>query len=117
MGHVAPLHRRAAFASALLVSAASVAEAQPPAVIDACYVPVSGTIYRRNTAASPAPGAPANCLTPTHVAFQIQNGGGSSIGPDLIYSGRIDMGGSAKFGGSVIARDEGIDLSLIPTGA
>ncbi|MCU0648585.1 MAG: hypothetical protein MUF00_11350 [Gemmatimonadaceae bacterium] len=107
---------QAALAAALLLPALEAARAQTPAVIDACYVPVSGTIYRRNTTASPAPGAPANCLTPAHVAFQIQNGGGT-IGPDLIYTGRIDMGGSANFGSSVIAKDAAIDPSLVPIGA
>ena len=41
----------------------------PPPVIDACYVPASGTIYRINTAASPARGAPNGCLSAAHVRF------------------------------------------------
>ena len=53
----------------LALAAAPAARAQttppvPPPVIDACYVPASGTIYRVNAA-----GAPANCLSPTHVRF------------------------------------------------
>ena len=40
-----------------------------PAAIDACYVPASGTIYRINTAQSPAPGAPGACLSAAHVRF------------------------------------------------
>jgi hypothetical protein len=111
-----PCGRLAVVASIAILALADVGDAQTPATIDACYVPISGTIYRRNTSASPAPGAPATCLTPTHVAFQIQNGG-ATIGPDLIYSGRIDMGGSANFGSSLIARDAAINPALLPTGA
>jgi hypothetical protein len=40
-----------------------------PTTIDACYVPASGTVYRIDTPASPAPGAPKQCLSAIHVAF------------------------------------------------
>jgi hypothetical protein len=55
----------------VVVGAARYASAQsaPPPTIDACYVPASGTVYRIDTPASPAPGAPKQCLSPTHVAF------------------------------------------------
>jgi hypothetical protein len=101
---------------ALLVSVPIVTPAQTPGRIDACYVPVSGTIYRRNTTASPAPGAPANCLTPAHVPFEIQNGSGT-IGPDLVFSGKIEMGKSASFGGSLLAKDATDDPTFVPSGA
>jgi hypothetical protein len=68
-----PTAARTAVALLVLGAAdAATAAAQagtPPATIEACYVPVSGTIYRINTTASPAPGAPANCLSPQHVKF------------------------------------------------
>jgi hypothetical protein len=114
--HPVLLHRRALFSAALLAAPAAI-EAQAPTRIDACYVPVSGTIYRRNTTASPAPGAPANCLTPAHVPFEIQNGSGGTIGPDLVYSGKIEMGKSASFGGSLLAKDVEVDPSFAPAGA
>jgi hypothetical protein len=40
-----------------------------PLMIDACYVPVSGTVYRIDTPASPALGAPTECQAATHVPF------------------------------------------------
>jgi hypothetical protein len=109
------LQQRAVLTAALTLSATGVLEAQAPGRIDACYVPVSGTIYRRNTVESPAPGAPNNCLTPAHVAFVIQ--GGSTIGPDLVYSGKIEMGQTASFGGSLLAKELGGGPAFTPSGA
>ncbi len=65
--------RRATLAllAATLPAATAVAQGGSlPATIEACYVPVSGTVYRINTAASPAPGAPAKCLSSAHVPFK-----------------------------------------------
>src|SRR5690606_16891181 len=39
-------------------------EGDASAVLHACYVPASGTVYRIGVS-----GAPATCLDPTHVAF------------------------------------------------
>jgi hypothetical protein len=67
-----PRTLRLSLTLAVAAAAPAVAAAQspaPPATIEACYVPASGTIYRINTAASPAPGAPNACLTPAHVRF------------------------------------------------
>ena len=51
--------------------AALAAQAAPtPPVIDACYVPGGGTIYRLDTPEAPAPGAPAACLAASHVRFR-----------------------------------------------
>lgn len=61
--------------SARLIAAAGLALASTagaqtaPATIDACFVPASGTIYRVDSPASPAPGAPKNCLSPLHTKF------------------------------------------------
>jgi hypothetical protein len=41
-----------------------------PAILEACYVPASGTVYRINTTAAPALGAPKDCLSPVHVKFR-----------------------------------------------
>jgi hypothetical protein len=58
-------------AAASLVLGAAPATAQSvPTTIDACYVPLTGTLYRINTPASPAPGAPSKCSSPSHVPFQ-----------------------------------------------
>ena len=59
----------AAVALTLAAGAAGAQTPTPPPVIDACYVPASGTIYRLDTPASPAPGAPTSCLSPRHVQF------------------------------------------------
>ena len=40
-----------------------------PVTIEACFVPPTGTIYRVDVPASPAPGAPHDCLSPAHVRF------------------------------------------------
>ena len=54
-------------AAALSLALAATAAAQTtPATIDACFVPASGTLYRIDTQASPAPGAPKACLSPLH---------------------------------------------------
>mgnify|MGYP002778340353 FL=1 len=55
-------------AAALLPAAARAQDstARPaPTTIEACYVPASGTMYRVR-----APGAPAACTQPSHVAFR-----------------------------------------------
>jgi hypothetical protein len=52
----------------MLAARAASAQGTPP-TIAACYVPASGTIYRIDTDASPAPGAPAQCLSPLHRRF------------------------------------------------
>ena len=96
------------------------APSAPPApmvlpVIDACFVPVSGTIYRLNTTASPAVGAPANCTSPTHVRFQITQG--AAIGPDLIFGGRLRMSRSGSFGGSIFGFRDATPSALLPAGA
>jgi hypothetical protein len=53
-----------------------------PPTIEACYVPASGTIYRVNTAQSPAAGAPSACLNVTHVRFTwSQQGPVGATGP------------------------------------
>jgi hypothetical protein len=69
MRHV---HATLAPLAALAVAAApdsARAQTAPPPVIDACYVPASGTIYRINTTQSPAHGAPGACLSAAHVRF------------------------------------------------
>jgi hypothetical protein len=48
----------------LLVGMPAPAHGQSPALLHACYVPKSGTVYRIQ-----APDAPAACLKPEHVAF------------------------------------------------
>jgi hypothetical protein len=71
----ATMARATAIGAALLTLTGARAGAQtspptpPPSTIDACYVPASGTIYRINTTQSPAAGAPARCLSSTHVPF------------------------------------------------
>lgn len=55
----------AAAASGLALAATAGAQSAP-ATIDACFVPASGTLYRIDTPASPAPGAPKTCLSPLH---------------------------------------------------
>ena len=59
----------AAAALALSPLRAAAQAPTPPATIDACYVPASGTVYRIDTPASPAAGAPKQCLSSAHVAF------------------------------------------------
>jgi hypothetical protein len=49
--------------------AAQAAGPTPP-VIDACYVPAIGTIYRLDTPEAPAPGAPTACSAKSHVRFR-----------------------------------------------
>ena len=61
-----------AAATALVAAAPAALRAQTPTVpptIEACYVPASGTIYRVDTPSAPAPGAPKQCLSATHVKF------------------------------------------------
>ena len=61
----------AALAGATLPDAAR-AQATPgelPTLIEACYVPARGTIYRIYTEKAPAPGAPPACLSTTHARF------------------------------------------------
>jgi hypothetical protein len=101
-----------------------------PVTIAACYVPASGTIYRINTTASPAPGAPASCLSPTHVLFQWnQQGlkgdkgdrgdpgpaGTATIGPDLRLAGKLTVGQTGDFGGGLLATD--VTPLTVPVGA
>ena len=93
-----------------------------PATIEACYVPASGTVYRVNTVASPAPGAPAKCLSVTHVSFiwnqqgpagaaglpgppgpQGDPGSAGMVGPDLTLPGALTMGKTGTFGGGLLA--------------
>src|SRR5689334_6570380 len=59
----------AASATPAVTPAALRAQAAPPPTIDACYVPATGTVYRVNTKASPAAGAPNGCLSAAHVRF------------------------------------------------
>ena len=95
-------------------AASSLVDPLPP-TIEACYVPASGTIYRINTAASPAPGAPAACLSAAHVKFLWNQQGpagppgppGAStpatIGPDLTLDGKLRAGLSGWFDGGLVA--------------
>ena len=52
-------------ASPALAQDAAAASSLPP-TMEACFVPASGTIYRIDTPASPAAGAPKQCLSATH---------------------------------------------------
>ena len=63
-----------------LVLAATVGAQNTPATVDACFVPASGTLYRIDTPASPAPGAPKACLSPLHTrqAWNQQGAPGAS---------------------------------------
>lgn len=54
---------------ALVAAPAAAQTPTPPPTIEACYVPASGTVYRIDTPASPAPGAPKACLNATHRPF------------------------------------------------
>jgi hypothetical protein len=61
---------RLALAAALVAAPAALrAQTTTPPTLDACYVPASGTIYRIDTPTAPAPGAPKQCLSTTHVRF------------------------------------------------
>ena len=54
-------------AGAFTLALATTAGAQnAPPTVDACFVPASGTLYRIDTPASPALGAPKTCLSPLH---------------------------------------------------
>ena len=95
--------KRAVIASILPLAAPAVAAAQPatpPATIEACYVPASGTIYRIN-----APGAPSACHSPAHVRFawnqQGVPGPAGTIGPDLTLGGALSVGRTGAFGGEI----------------
>ena len=59
----------AVLAAGPAVLAAQTAASTPP-VIDACYVPGSGAVYRINTPEGPAPGTPGACLAASHVRFR-----------------------------------------------
>jgi hypothetical protein len=100
----------------------SAAAADPiPPTIEACYVPASGTIYRVDTPTSPAPGAPKQCLSATHVRFTWNQqgpagppgpkgdkgdpGSAASIGPDLSLPGALTMGKTGTFGGGLLATE------------
>jgi hypothetical protein len=57
------------------------AQSGAPPVVDACYVPASGTIYRIDTPESPTPGAPNGCRNSQHVRFRWnQQGPAGGIG-------------------------------------
>ena len=78
------LSRRFACAAVLAACpaalAAQTAATTPPPVIEACYVPGSGAIYRIDTPEGPAPGAPSACLAARHVRFRWNQQG--PPGPD-----------------------------------
>lgn len=124
-----------AVASATLLSA-SAALAQtpaptPPPTIDACYVPASGTIYRIDTPASPAAGAPKGCLGAAHVKFTWNQqgpagpkgdkgdagaaGAAGVVGPDLTLAGKLSVGTTGTFGGALLA-GEGPGVPIPATG-
>ena len=66
-----PAPAAAAAAAVTVFLAASPVHAQSaPPVIDACYVPASGTVYRVDTPEGPAPGAPGACRSSQHVRFR-----------------------------------------------
>lgn len=87
----------------------------PPPTIDACYVPISGTIYRIDTQTSPAAGAPRACLNVTHVRFTWNQqgpagpagpsgppgppGSSATIGPDLTLPGTLTVGTASTLNG------------------
>lgn len=62
-------HAAALLAALVALAGRAAAQTTAPTTIDACYVPASGTIYRIDTPASPAPNAPKACLSGTHVRF------------------------------------------------
>lgn len=69
---IRPTTGRSLLPSALAVAALSVgitSTASAQAVLQACYVPASGTVYRIK-----ATNTPQNCLQPTHVAFSWTDG-------------------------------------------
>ncbi len=74
---------RPASAAAFSLAFAATAGAQTaPATVDACFVPASGTLYRIDTPASPAPGAPKACLSPVHTKLSWnQQGAPGASGP------------------------------------
>jgi hypothetical protein len=62
--------RLALVAGAAILRASSLhAQGAQPTTLAGCYVPASGTVYRIDTPDAPAPGAPQQCLSSTHVAF------------------------------------------------
>jgi hypothetical protein len=81
-----------------LTLGAATADAQPaaatsdavPKTLEACYVPASGTIYRIDTPASPAAGAPKGCLSPAHARFEWNQQG--VAGPQGVPGPKGDQG-------------------------
>lgn len=69
-----PMRLSHLFACAAVLAAGPAAlaaqTAPTPPVIDACYVPGSGAVYRIDTPEAPAPRAPAACLAASHVRFR-----------------------------------------------
>ncbi len=87
-----------------------------PTTLEACYVPLSGTLYRIDPPASPAANAPKGCLASTHVKClwnqQGMNGEQGAPGPAGANGtlaktswGALDLGGLDGFA-SVWRRDQ-----------
>jgi hypothetical protein len=89
-----PRHRVSPVLGALALAATSAAAQTPPPVAEACYVPTSGTVYRVDTPKAPAPGAPKQCLSPSHVRF-------GWVALALLANGALDLSTPAGFASAV----------------
>ena len=105
------VHALAAAAFSLALAATAGAQA-PPATIDACFVPASGTLYRIDTQTSPAPGAPKTCLSPLHTKLTWnQQGPAGPAGPTGLQGAVGSSGAPGPVGAA------GADGSSGPPGA
>src|SRR5436190_1466719 len=84
-----------------LAHAATASAQSVPATIDACFVPASGTLYRIDTPASPAAGAPKTCLSPIHTKFTWNMQGPAGLAGAPGAAGGVGPAGPSGASGAV----------------